>query len=47
MKDVIEKFLVTVCGFTADAMKEIIKNQGYDDLDSGPLTQGGGGGAAT
>ncbi len=33
MKDVIEKFLETVCGFTADAAKEITKNQGYDDLD--------------
>jgi hypothetical protein len=26
MKDVIEKFLMTVCGFTADATKEITKN---------------------
>ncbi len=33
MKDVIEKFLVSVCGFTADATKEITKNQGHDDLD--------------
>jgi hypothetical protein len=32
-KDVIEKFLVSVCGFMADAAKEITKNQGYDDLD--------------
>ncbi len=24
---------MSVCGFTADAAKEIIKNQGYDDLD--------------
>jgi hypothetical protein len=33
LKDVIKKFLVSVCGFTADAMKEITKNQGYDELD--------------
>jgi hypothetical protein len=33
MKDVIEKFLVSVCGFMADTAKEITKNQGYDDLD--------------
>ncbi len=33
MKDIIKKFLVTVCGFTADATKEITKSQGYDDLD--------------
>jgi hypothetical protein len=33
MKDVIEKFFETVCGFTADAAKEITKNQGYDNLD--------------
>jgi hypothetical protein len=33
MKDIIKKFLVTVCGFTADAAKDITKNQGYDDLD--------------
>jgi hypothetical protein len=33
IKDVIKKFLVSVCGFTADAAKEITKNQGYDDLD--------------
>ncbi len=33
LKDVIEKFLVSVCGFTADAGKEITKNQGYDELD--------------
>jgi hypothetical protein len=33
MKDVIQKFLVTVCGFMADAAKEIPKNPGYDDLD--------------
>ena len=33
MKDLMEKFLKTVCGFTADAAKEITKNQGYDDLD--------------
>jgi hypothetical protein len=33
MKDVMEKFLVTVCGFMADAAKEITKNQGYDALD--------------
>jgi hypothetical protein len=33
MKDVIEEFLKTVCGFTADAAKEITKNQEYDDLE--------------
>ncbi len=33
MKDVIEKFLMTVCRFTADAANEITMNQGYDDLD--------------
>jgi hypothetical protein len=33
LKDVIKKFLVSVCGFTADATKEITKNQGYDELD--------------
>jgi hypothetical protein len=33
LKDVIKKFLVSVCGFTADAIKEIAKNQGYDELD--------------
>ncbi len=33
MKDIIEKFLVTVCRFMADATKEITKNQEYDDLD--------------
>ncbi len=33
MKVSIEKFLVKVCGFTADAIKEITKNQGYDDLN--------------
>ncbi len=33
MKDIIEKFLKTVCGFMADAAKEITKNQGYNDLD--------------
>jgi hypothetical protein len=33
MKDVIKKLLVTVCGFKADAAKEITKNQRYDDLD--------------
>ncbi len=33
MKDVIKKFLETVCGFMADAAKEITKNQGYDDRD--------------
>ncbi len=32
MKDVIKKFLKTVCGFTAEATKMITKNQGYDDL---------------
>jgi hypothetical protein len=32
-KDVIKKFLLSVCGFMADAAKEITKNQGYDDLD--------------
>ncbi len=24
---------MSVCGFTADAAKEITKNQGYDELD--------------
>jgi hypothetical protein len=33
LKDFIEKFLVSVCGFTADAAKETTKNQGYDELD--------------
>jgi hypothetical protein len=33
LKDVIKKFLMSVCGFTADAVKEITKNQGYDELD--------------
>ncbi len=33
LKDVIKKFLVSVCGFMADAVKEITKNQGYDELD--------------
>jgi hypothetical protein len=33
LKDVIDKFLESVCGFTADAAKEITKNQGYDELD--------------
>jgi hypothetical protein len=33
LKDVIKKFLMSVCGFTADAAKEITKNQGYDELD--------------
>jgi hypothetical protein len=33
LKDVIKKFLVSVCGFMADAAKEINKNQGYDELD--------------
>jgi hypothetical protein len=33
LKDVIKKFLVSVCRFTADATKEITKNQGYDELD--------------
>ena len=33
MKYVIKKFLKTVCGFMADATKEITKNQGYDDLE--------------
>ena len=32
-KDIIKKFLMSVCGFTADAAKEITKNQRYDDLD--------------
>ncbi len=31
MKNVIEKLLMTVYGFTVDAAKEITKNQGYDD----------------
>ncbi len=33
LKDIIKKFLMSVCGFTADAAKEITKNQGYDELD--------------
>jgi hypothetical protein len=33
MKDLIKNFLETVCGFMADASKEITKNQGYDNLD--------------
>jgi hypothetical protein len=33
LKDIIKKFLVSVCRFTADAAKEITKNQGYDELD--------------
>jgi hypothetical protein len=33
LKDVIKKFFVSVCGFTADAAKEITKNQEYDELD--------------
>jgi hypothetical protein len=33
LKDVIKKFLVSICGFMADAAKEITKNQGYDELD--------------
>jgi hypothetical protein len=33
LKDVIKKFLVSVCGFTADAVKDITKNQGFDELD--------------
>jgi hypothetical protein len=33
LKDVIKKFLMSVCKFTADAVKEITKNQGYDELD--------------
>ncbi len=33
LEDVIEKFLMSVCGFTADDTKEITKNQGYDELD--------------
>jgi hypothetical protein len=33
MKEIIKKLLKTVCGFTADAAKEITENQGYDDLD--------------
>ncbi len=33
MKDVIKKFFVIVCGFTADAAKEVTKNQGYNDMD--------------
>jgi hypothetical protein len=32
MKDIIKKFLLSVCGFTTDAAKDITKNQGYDDL---------------
>ncbi len=33
MKDIIKKFLMKVCRFTADAMKEVTENQGNDDLD--------------
>jgi hypothetical protein len=33
LKEVIKRFLMSVCGFTADAAKEITKNQGYDELD--------------
>jgi hypothetical protein len=33
LKDITKKFLVSVCGFMADATKEITKNQGYDELD--------------
>ncbi len=33
MMEIIEKFLKTVCRFTADAAEEITKNQEYDDLD--------------
>jgi hypothetical protein len=33
LKDVIKKILISVCKFTADAAKEITKNQGYDELD--------------
>jgi hypothetical protein len=41
-KDIIKKFLVSVCGFMADAAKEITKNQGYDDLDEFYLLDGKG-----
>jgi hypothetical protein len=33
LKYVIKKFLMSVCRFTADAVKEITENQGYDELD--------------
>jgi hypothetical protein len=33
LKDIIKKFLVSVCGLMADAAKEITENQGYDELD--------------
>jgi hypothetical protein len=33
MKDLIKRFLRTVCGFTAEATKEITKNQANDNLD--------------
>jgi hypothetical protein len=33
MKVIIEHFLKTVYGFTAEAPKEITKTQGHDDLD--------------
>jgi hypothetical protein len=33
MKDIIKIFLLKVCGFMADATKEITENQGYDDMD--------------
>jgi hypothetical protein len=42
IKDVIKKFLMTVCCFTEDAAKEITKNQGYDDLDKFYLLYGKG-----
>jgi hypothetical protein len=42
IKDVIKKFLVSVCGFMADAAKEITENQGCDDLDQFYLLDGKG-----
>jgi hypothetical protein len=33
MKDIIKHFLETVCGFTSEAVKEMTKNQGNDNLD--------------
>jgi hypothetical protein len=43
IKDIIEKFLMSVCGFTADAVKEITKKEGYDDLDEFYLLDNKGG----
>ncbi len=40
MKVIIEQFLKTVCGFMAEAAKEITKTQGYYDLDKIYLLNG-------